>query len=719
MINKNISKDDKEILNKAIRDGGYYGSNGIWNSIVKIPGDNHLYRARVETIIVRDKKEIFMKLKPNGEYFLPGGSKEKDIPDIDQAVNECREEARINVRNIESTGITYKTLKNLTSYNNKSVLNCDGYITDIYIAEYDSVYKGPIAKEDKDPFILSGKFYSTKKCLKFFKKEHREALMWYLKNHVGGQEIITESKFSDNIDSFIHNNINTPNDLYSWMNENIKDTTSNYLKSPNEVYKSLSGDSHDQTLFAIYVLNRIHYEHGSLFVFELDNNNNLGIKHSIPYYIENGKYYWMENVWVENTGIKGPYNSIEELKNSIKHKWGYNGYYPNLLINDNEDNMIPLIDKKEFYELSIKKYEERVEKVSNEDNPIYLINKENLDNRVVIPKIPDNYFTQQGYEDGITRRIVFNSNINDGLKGITGCNEGDKLYIHVPVNKCTYYIPSINESPECKITKEVWVRESTRVKCIGEIILEEVLTQGYKFKYGKNKTGELYEWIWEWTNNDYTEDNDMYTEKNNYFMNYVYERKVKLIRVVENLLKDSTEDYEISPTTKQLFLNPNNSILKKDSTIYGNRNRLVVSALQYREIGRLLMLINKELVKEGLDEDFKAVRGNYNLIYIEVDLSSEIYLESMRMPYYFEAPISTEKRNSLEDSEFGIPELRKYPLDTKERVKSAIRFFNYVDSEHEEELAKNIFKAMKKFNISVDIIGPKNRLSGYVEKYGI
>ena len=27
---------------------------------------------------------------------------------MDQAVNECREEARINVRNIESTGITYK-----------------------------------------------------------------------------------------------------------------------------------------------------------------------------------------------------------------------------------------------------------------------------------------------------------------------------------------------------------------------------------------------------------------------------------------------------------------------------------------------------------------------------------------------------------------------------------------------------------------------------------
>ena len=84
------------------------------------------------------------------------------------------------------------------------------------------------------------------------------------------------------------------------------------------------------------------------------------------------------------------------------------------------------------------------------------------------------------------------------------------------------------------------------------------------------------------------------------------------------------------------------------------------------------------------------------------------------LPYYYETPISSEKRNSLDDNEFGIPELRKYPLDTKERVKSAIRFFNYVDDEHEEELAKNILKAMKKFGISTDIIGPKNRLKNYI-----
>ena len=33
--------------------------------------------------------------------------------------------------------------------------------TEIYVAEYDSIYRGHIDKEDEDPFIRSGKFILT------------------------------------------------------------------------------------------------------------------------------------------------------------------------------------------------------------------------------------------------------------------------------------------------------------------------------------------------------------------------------------------------------------------------------------------------------------------------------------------------------------------------------------------------------------------------------
>ena len=63
---------------------------------------------------------------------------------------------------------------------------------------------------------------------------------------------------------------------------------------------------------------------------------------------------------------------------------------------------------------------------------------------------------------------------------------------------------------------------------------------------------------------------------------------------------------------------------------------------------------------------------------------------------------------------YGIPELKKYPLDTKKHVYSAIKLFGHVDQDHEEELARNILSAMERYDISTDSIGSKNRLSNYI-----
>lgn len=46
-----------------------------------------------------------------------------------------------------------------------------------------------------------------------------------------------------------------------------------------------------------------------------------------------------------------------------------------------------------------------------------------------------------------------------------------------------------------------------------------------------------------------------------------------------------------------------------------------------------------------------------------------------------------QSRSELSDEDFGVPELRKFPLDSEKHVRSAIKFFNYVDPEYEKELA--------------------------------
>ena len=79
-----------------------------------------------------------------------------------------------------------------------------------------------------------------------------------------------------------------------------------------------------------------------------------------------------------------------------------------------------------------------------------------------------------------------------------------------------------------------------------------------------------------------------------------------------------------------------------------------------------------------------------------------------------EAKLPSKERNSFDDNAFGIPSLRKYPLNDKAHVLAAIRMFNHVDAAHEKELAMNIIKKMKEYNISPDRVGDDNRLKKYL-----
>ena len=63
--------------------------------------------------------------------------------------------------------------------------------------------------------------------------------------------------------------------------------------------------------------------------------------------------------------------------------------------------------------------------------------------------------------------------------------------------------------------------------------------------------------------------------------------------------------------------------------------------------------------------------------------------------------ISETKRSNLPDSAFGIPEDRKYPLDTKKHVQSAIKLFGHAQEDKKKSLAHRIKAAAKKYDISI------------------
>ena len=83
--------------------------------------------------------------------------------------------------------------------------------------------------------------------------------------------------------------------------------------------------------------------------------------------------------------------------------------------------------------------------------------------------------------------------------------------------------------------------------------------------------------------------------------------------------------------------------------------------------------------------------------------------------YMFEKTLKAKDRNKLDDSEFGIPSLRKYPIHDKAHVSAAIQRFNHVDTKYEKELARNIIKTMKKFGMMNEVeVSDKNRFKKYL-----
>ena len=68
---------------------------------------------------------------------------------------------------------------------------------------------------------------------------------------------------------------------------------------------------------------------------------------------------------------------------------------------------------------------------------------------------------------------------------------------------------------------------------------------------------------------------------------------------------------------------------------------------------------------------------------------------------YNEEKLSTKDRKELPASIYGLPSEKKYPLNDANHVRSAMAYFNHCDKNKKKELARNIMKAAKKFNVEI------------------
>lgn len=61
---------------------------------------------------------------------------------------------------------------------------------------------------------------------------------------------------------------------------------------------------------------------------------------------------------------------------------------------------------------------------------IYHVSKSNLNNKILVPRIPINYFTKNNYEDNTTKRVCFSKTIEGALMGLGIECDGHEFYVH-------------------------------------------------------------------------------------------------------------------------------------------------------------------------------------------------------------------------------------------------------------------------------------------------
>lgn len=341
----------------------------------------------------------------------------------------------------------------------------------------------------------------------------------------------------------------TPEELFKWMKSNIHYSNFTKLKSSDSVVESKSGSCHDQVVFEYNALKTMGKKPKILFFIAYrEGSNQGGMTHSLVYYSEGNKIKWFENSWSGMEGIH-TYDSLSDLKADIRRLYsnmpdaknfpelefksasisdfdtGMNlGEFVSGIMDETAND--PL-DEVLFSDITDVQYWENdddapkkkkvkqspldtdnqgvvAESANSQLLNLFFISSEgDLHETEMAPRIPNNYMTENGYEDNKTPRISFSTSIDGCLMGLGKNVSNQVFYVYQPAGKYKVITPTIDQVPDVKITKERWICEPVKLVRVGKIrAIDEngPHDDGIPYTYGKNGEHEarLYHWGWKW-----------------------------------------------------------------------------------------------------------------------------------------------------------------------------------------------------------------------------
>lgn len=104
----------------------------------------------------------------------------------------------------------------------------------------------------------------------------------------------------------------------------------------------------------------------------------------------------------------------------------------------------------------------------------FLSTNGDLYNKIIEPRIPDNYAIDIGMEDNQTKRIAVCETIRGCLSSIPIIfNKGDRIYVYYIDYNGDIYKPTNKEVYDVEFTGELWILEPVKLIYQGEIVITE------------------------------------------------------------------------------------------------------------------------------------------------------------------------------------------------------------------------------------------------------
>ena len=201
----------------------------------------------------------------------------------------------------------------------------------------------------------------------------------------------------------------------------------------------------------------------------------------------------IDSAMIQDPGVINDSKSLDQIQEKFEK-------YTSIVSGEKYRDIYDLSDK-----ISLSPVDESVKSTNDYVmRNLFFISKDgDYDETIVQPRIPDNYMTQNGFEDSKTPRVCFSTSIDGCLMGLSQNITNKEFYVYHPVGKHKVITPTEKQVPDVKITKERWICEPVELTCIGKIkAIDEngPKDDGIPYRYGKNNEHEarLYSWGYKW-----------------------------------------------------------------------------------------------------------------------------------------------------------------------------------------------------------------------------